>query len=65
MRRESNNTTQKLLLGGGGGAHCEVWGGGVGVRAGSASVHTVIGLCRERERGDDNWNTKHGSVRMQ
>lgn len=48
--RESNNTAQKLLLGGGGGAHREVWGGGVGVRAGSASVHTVIGLCRERER---------------
>lgn len=47
--RESNNTAQKLLLGGGGRAHREVWGGGVGVRAGSASVHTVICLCKERE----------------
>ena len=46
--RESNNTAQKLLGGGGGGAHLKVWRCGVGVRAGSASVHSVIGLCKER-----------------
>ena len=47
--RESNNTAQKLLGGGGGGAHRKVWRCGVSVRAGSASVHSVIGLCKERD----------------
>ena len=47
--RESNNTAQKLLGGGGGGAHREVWRCGVGMRAGSASIHSVIGLWKERE----------------